>query len=265
MSRTIQWCDGPTPSASRPPVSGMRRQRLARQAQSGAGPAAAPPRCPARCASWCARHQRDRGQRVEVVGDLRHPRGVQPGGLGPLDVVEQLGDLAGRCRPARRRSSLRRARFSRPTSVQVLGVLPSERADLAHEDIQRGAGRETPRRPRQSSSLGTSASGSCRRPRRRCRRRRRRAAPRWCGWSARDARRTGCSARRRRRLPAGRSTRCPRCAAGCRCRSPRSRRRATCGRRSWRRGRARPGRAWRRGSRAAIRTPPAAGIRPRPP
>ena len=95
MSRTIQWCDGPTPSASRPPVHRVHRQRLARQARSDAAPAAARRRCPARCASCARAHQRHHGQAVEVVGHLRHPRGVQARGFGPLDVGEQLVDLAG--------------------------------------------------------------------------------------------------------------------------------------------------------------------------
>jgi hypothetical protein len=41
-------------------------------------------------------HQRDRGERVEVGRDLRHPHGVEARLLGPCHVVDHPRDLADR-------------------------------------------------------------------------------------------------------------------------------------------------------------------------
>ena len=93
MSRTIQWCDGPTPSASRPPVpawtdSAWRASAIGCCACSGTTAV------PSSIRDVPSTHQRHHRQAVEVVGHLRHPRGVEARGLSPLDVVDQLRDLA---------------------------------------------------------------------------------------------------------------------------------------------------------------------------
>ena len=237
MSRTIQWCDGPTPSASRPPApactdSAWRANAIGCCACSGTTAV------PSSMREVRAAHQRHHGQAVEVVGHLRHPRGVQARGLGPLDVVEQLLDLAGHV-AALGPDHHAKAHYS---------VHPFCRRQLAHlsdKDVQRRARSETPPRRRRPATSARRPAGWCRRRRPRCRPRRRHAARRRCGPSAPHARRTGSKARPAQRLPAARSTRCPRCAAGCRCRSPRSPRRAACARRSWRRGHGRRDRVWR--------------------
>src|ERR1700712_4942398 len=94
MSLTIQWCDGPTPRASRPPATAWTDNAW-RASATG-------------CCAWRgttavpnsivvvgpAGHQRHHGEGVEVVGHLRHPRGVQTRRLCPLDVGDELRHLA---------------------------------------------------------------------------------------------------------------------------------------------------------------------------
>ena len=227
MSRTIQWCDGPTPSASRR-RDGVHRECLAGQGdrvlrlQRHDGGAEFDPR-------WCGRHQRHHRQRVEVVGHLRHPRGVHARGLGPLDVGDQLGDLArhvaalGPDHHAESHAPTRHVvRRIGDVALRTLGAgscAPvGQRPHVADQRRPAACRSGTPPRHRRPAASARRPAGWCRRRRRRCRPRRRPAARRRPAWSARRARRTGSKARPAQRPPAARSTRCPRCAAGCRCR-----------------------------------------------
>ena len=189
MSRTIQWCDGPTPERQPPASHRMHRERLAGKGDRDAAPAAAPPRCRARCASVCAAISATIGQRVEVVGHLRHPRGVQARGLGPLDVGDQLGHLARHIAALGADHHSERAWFLR--FICGSGVPVSARI-VADQGVQRCAGREHRGGAGVQQLRHVGVRESCRRRRRRCRRRRPRATPRRCAWSARGAHRTGC-------------------------------------------------------------------------
>ncbi len=83
-------------------------------------------------------HQRHHGQRVEVVGHLRHPRGVQTRRFGPLDIGHQLRHLA------RHVAALGPDHHTKPHAGSP--AFSVERAHVADQRVQRRAGREHRRR-----------------------------------------------------------------------------------------------------------------------
>ena len=157
MSRMIQWCEGPTPSASRPPdiactESAWRARAIGMlRLQRNHGGAEFDAR-------GVRRHQRHHGQAVEVVGHLRHPRGVHARRFGPLDVGDQLGDLArhvaalgpdhhaeSHCIPSLECASRRKFVECRPSAHSAGAITPrllGQRPHVADQGVQRRAGRE---------------------------------------------------------------------------------------------------------------------------
>ena len=92
MSSTIQWCDGPRPSVKRPSHTAWFDSAccaIATGCRVWIGITAVPSSIARRRPA----HQRDRGQRVEVVRDLRHPDRREAGPLGRLGVGDELRDL----------------------------------------------------------------------------------------------------------------------------------------------------------------------------
>ena len=220
-----------------PPTGGrVHRQVPAAQARSDAAPAAVRPRCRVRCAwcecpsapPWSARRSRPGTCGIHAVSRpassahstsasiLATLRAMSPRSAPIITPVALLGHPSRRSSSRHLATSLqRRAGREHRGGTGVEQLLHVGLRDGAADDHGDVAGVGSPQRVDGARGQGDVRTGQ-------------------------DAK-----ARRRRRPPAARSRRCPRCAAGCRCRSPRSRRRAACGRRSWRRGRDRRGRAWR--------------------
>ena len=72
MSSTIQWCDGPSPSVNRPSHTAWVDSACCAMA-TGWRVWIGITAVPELDARGRPAHERDRGERVEVVGDLRHP------------------------------------------------------------------------------------------------------------------------------------------------------------------------------------------------
>ena len=92
MSSTIQWCDGPRPSVNRPSHTAWFDSAccaIATGWRVWIGIDRGAELDPRRRAA----HERDRGQRVEVVRDLRDPDRREAGLLGRLGVGDELRDL----------------------------------------------------------------------------------------------------------------------------------------------------------------------------
>ena len=92
MSVTIQWCDGPRPSVKRPSHTAWFDSAccaIAIGCRVWIGITAVAELDPRRRAA----HQRDRGQRVEVVRDLRDPDRREARLLGRRGVGDEPRDL----------------------------------------------------------------------------------------------------------------------------------------------------------------------------
>ena len=177
--------------------------------RSDAAPAAARRPSRVRCV-WCGCPSAPPGQRVEVVGHLGNPGGVHARGLGPLDVGEQLGDLAGesprsapiitprRITPPPSLQSAQRTSRTRTSSGVPVGNTAAAPADssFSHIGLRDGAADDDGDVTGVGRTQRLDGAGGQRQVR-----------------AGQDAK-----ARRARRPPAARSTRCPRCAGGCRCR-----------------------------------------------
>ena len=108
MSATIQWCDGPRPSVKRPSHTAWFDSACCAIAigwRVWIGITAVP----SSMRVGRVAHERDRGQRVEVVRDLRHPDRGEAGLLGRLGVGDEPRDLLAVAAPSRGRSSGRSA------------------------------------------------------------------------------------------------------------------------------------------------------------
>ena len=219
MSRTIQWCDGPTPSASRPPATACTDSAW-RASAIGCWACSGTTAVPSSMREVCAAISATMVSASKSLGTC----GIHAVSM-PADSAHSMSDdqLARPCAPYRRarpRSSRRVSSSStplRPPGLMTPRLCPSARARRAPACPAACRSGNTAAAPA-SSSFCTSACGM--------------VPPTTTAMSPASAARSASTVRvvsatcapdriespPAQRLPAARSTRCPRCAAGCRCR-----------------------------------------------
>src|SRR5271163_2409313 len=90
MSRMIQWCDGPTPNANRPPANACVENAWRARA-IGCWACSGTTAVPSSMRELCAAISDTMVRQSKSFGTC----GIQSGRFGPFDIGGQLGDLAG--------------------------------------------------------------------------------------------------------------------------------------------------------------------------